>query len=265
MTCPHFIDRQTSRIFTKWWNRVSRTADFLQCISQTICHEVEDWLKEHPIPNRQNPLECGWFHLGFDLDGGSPKQNLRAEVPSLFDGDAYLMVGSINPRKNHALALDAFDKLWKEGLNARLVIIGNAGWMTEAFEKRVKTHPELDRRLHWYKNVSDAELDYAYRHAKALLTTSLAEGFNLPIIEALTRGCPVYASDLPVHREVGGTRVSYFSAHSPMGLCELIRQDARLGNEQQPPSPFHWQDWQASCRQLLTNLKPKTPTKTKAA
>jgi alpha-1,2-rhamnosyltransferase len=177
------------------------------------------------------------------------------------------MVGSINPRKNHALALEAFDRLWSEGLGARLVIIGNAGWMTEAFEKRVKKHPELGQRLRWYVNVSDAELDYAYRHATALLTPSLAEGFNLPIIEALSRGCRVYASDLAVHREVGGSRVSYFPAQTPGGLCELIRQDAaRLRNGQQPPlAPFHWQDWQTSCRQLLANLKPAAPTKAKAA
>ncbi len=190
MTCPHFIDRQTSKIFTKWWNRVCRTADFVQCISHTICREVEDWLKEHPVPGRQSLLECGWFHLGFDLDGGPPMQNVREEFPSLFEEETYLMVGSVNPRKNHALALDAFDRLWAEGSQARLVIIGNAGWMTEDFEKRVNHHPQSGRRLHWYKNVSDAELDYAYRHAKALVTPSLAEGFNLPIIEALIARLP---------------------------------------------------------------------------
>lgn len=271
MTYPHFIDRQTSRIFTKWWNRVCRTADFVQCISRTICQEVEDWLTEHKFPQRKKPLECGWFHLGFDLDGGSISQDVRDEFVSLFQegspSPTYLMVGSINPRKNHALALDAFDRLWQEGVDARLVIIGNAGWMTEEFERRVKQHPELGQRLHWYVNVSDAELDYAYRHAAALLTTSLAEGFNLPIIEALHQGCRVYASDLPVHREVGGTRATYFPTHSPDGLCELIRQDAAHSQNGKPTAsaPFQWQDWQSSCRQLLSNLKPATPTKTKAA
>lgn len=265
MTCPHFIDRQTSKIFTQWWNRVCNTADFVQCISQTICREVEDWLKEHPLPKRSRPIECGWFHLGFDLDGGSPKQNLRTDFPALFNDNTYLMVGSINPRKNHALALNAFDRLWKEGFKANLLIIGNAGWMTEEFERRVHQHPETGRRLHWHTNVSDAELDYAYRHSKALLTTSLAEGFNLPIIEALTRGCPVYASDLAVHREVGGTRVKYFPLDSPAGLCELLRRDAAQSRHGKPATPFQWHDWQSSCRQLLSNLKPATPTKTKAA
>lgn len=271
MTCPHFIDRQTSRIFIKWWTRVSRTADFVQCISQTICQEVEDWLKVHPIPQRKKPLECGWFHLGFDLDGGSPKIEIRKEFVSLFhegpSSHTYLMVGSINPRKNHALALDAFDRLWKQGSNARLLIIGNAGWMTEDFEKRIQQHPETGRRLYWYKNVSDSELDYAYRHAKALLTTSLAEGFNLPIIEALSRGCAVYASDLKVHQEVGGQRVKYFPVHSPMGLCELLRQDAAHSRNGKPAATplFQWHDWQSSCRQLLSNLNPLVPAKTKAA
>jgi alpha-1,2-rhamnosyltransferase len=117
--------------------------------------------------------------------------------------------------------------------------------------------------LHWYVNVSDSELDYAYRHARALLTTSLAEGFNLPIIEALSRGCPVFASDLAVHQEVGGTRVSYFPASSPDGLCELVRNS--LQGHRTPSPSFQWQDWQSSCRQLLSNLKPTVSTKTKAA
>jgi alpha-1,2-rhamnosyltransferase len=269
MTSPHFIDRQSSKIFLKWWNGVSRTADFVQCISKTICQEVEDWLQRHPISGRKHPLECGWFHLGFDLDGGTANQTIREEFPSIFRGrmhsGTYLMVGSINPRKNHALALEAFDRLWNEGSQAKLVIIGNAGWMTEDFERRVNQHPELGRNLHWYVNVSDAELDYAYRHATALLTPSLAEGFNLPIIEALSRGCRVYASDLNVHREVGGQWAEYFPTHSPEGLCERIRQDAVGFQNGTPAAPFHWQDWQSSCRQLLTSLKPIVPTKTKAA
>jgi glycosyltransferase involved in cell wall biosynthesis len=246
---------------------VCQTADFVQCISQTICHEVEDWLQAHPVRKRKTPLECGWFHLGFDLDGGPSVRAVRKEFVSLFEGkgskETYLMVGSINPRKNHAVALDAFDRLWKDGSSAQLLILGNAGWMTEDFEKRIKQHPETGRRLHWCKNISDSELDYAYRHAKALLAPSLAEGFNLPIIEALSRGCAVFASDLKVHREVGGTRVSYFPADSSDGLCELIRNSPQ-GNRPRLTN-FQWHDWQSSCRQLLSNLKPQVPTKTKAA
>jgi len=51
---------------------------------------------------------------------------------------------------------------------------------------------------------TDAELAWLYRHCRAVLVPSLAEGFSLPLIEALACDAPVIASDLPVHREIGG-------------------------------------------------------------
>jgi O-antigen biosynthesis alpha-1,2-rhamnosyltransferase len=267
MMHPDFIDRQTSRVFLKWWQKVCRSADFVQCISRTICREVEDWLIANPISQAARPLECGWFHLGFDLDGKPPRDEVRPEFHPVFHGvparPTYVMVGSINPRKNHALALDAFDRLWAAGSDARLVIIGNPGWMTEEFERRVKCHPQLHQGLHWFTNVSDAELDFAYRSARALISTSLAEGFNLPIVEALQRGCPVYASNLPVHREVGGSRARYFSTDSPESLCEILRREMEqsFSQNQSLASSLDWPDWEASCRQLLTNLQSAKPTR----
>ena len=246
--------------YPKWWHRVCRTADFIQCISQTVCRDVEEWFQEHNLPERSRPVECGWFHLGRDLDGCAVAEEVRPEFHRVFSREpapaTYLMVGSINPRKNHLLVLDAFDRLWAEGSEARLAIIGNIGWTTEAFERRVKKHPQLKRRLFWYNKVSDAELDFAYRNARAMITASIAEGFNLPIVEALERGCPVYASDFPVHREVGGTHAAYFSADGPEGLYQLLHNETARSLEElrKRAGTFQWPDWPDSCRQLLENL-----------
>ncbi len=256
MMQPEFIDDRTTRCFTRWWHDVCRTADFVECISETICREVTDWLKQHPVPRQRGALECGWVHLGCDLDGDSPGGEVRPELRQALDGKApaFLMVGSVNPRKNHLFAIDAFERLWAEGSEARLVIVGNDGWMTEDFRGRVRGHSEWNRRLFWFKKVTDAELDFAYRNAKALLTASQAEGFNLPIVEALQRGCRVLASDLSVHREVGGRWAKYFSLSSPESLSRLLRDEA-LGSEAPVSSEFSWPTWQRSCRDLLAKLK----------
>jgi alpha-1,2-rhamnosyltransferase len=258
--------------FPKWWRQVCQKADFLQCISRTVSQDVLSWIKEQGVPERSKPLDCGWFHLGHDLDGCRAEDGIRPDFEKLFAGDdgppTYLMVGSINPRKNHMLALDAFDRLWAEGLDARLVIIGNIGWTTDEFERRVKKHPERNRRLHWHTRVSDADLEHAYQHARALITASIAEGFNLPIVEALQRGCPVYASDFPVHREVGGSHAVYFSTDSADGLYHLLRDDCQASGSvnRYLAAGFTWPNWQASCRQLLTNLQaPSGGQKSKAA
>ena len=261
MLRPEVTNELILAAYPKWWHRASRTADFIQSISQTVCRDVETWLRDHQISSPSRRVDCGWFHLGHTLDGCSVREEIRPEFHSLFAPEpappTYLMVGSINPRKNHMLVLDVFDRLWAEGSQARLAIVGNIGWTTEAFERRVRKHPQLKRRLFWYSKVSDAELDFAYRNSRAMITASNAEGFNLPIVEALQRGCPVYASDFPVHREVGGTHATYFSADSPEGLHRLLRQETPgvVAELRKRASSFTWPDWPDSCRQLLTNLR----------
>jgi hypothetical protein len=102
------------------------------------------------------------------------------------------------------------------------------------------------------ERVGDRELAHCYRRAAALVTCSRAEGFNLPIVEALHQGCPVWASDLPVHREVGGNFARYFSLADPAGLAELWRGAATGENPR--PRGFTWPDWQDSCRLLLRQI-----------
>ncbi|KAA3609135.1 MAG: glycosyltransferase family 1 protein [Planctomycetota bacterium] len=64
------------------------------------------------------------------------------------------------------------------------------------------------------RSASDTELGELYRRAAATLCPSTYEGFGLPLAEAMAQGCPVLASDLPPHREVGGEAARYFQAGS---------------------------------------------------
>ncbi len=175
------------------------------------------------------------------------------QVSERATANTYLMVGMISPRKNHSLAIDAFDRLWSAGADVRLAIAGNYGWDCADLMDRIRRHPQFGRKLLWFKDVSDVELDYCYRHAAGLITASFAEGFNLPIVEALSKGCPVLASDLPVHREVGGGYAAYFPSGDAAALAELISEHRRLGilNGIVSPESFRWPDWTESCRDLL--------------
>jgi alpha-1,2-rhamnosyltransferase len=166
------------------------------------------------------------------------------------------MVGMISPRKNHALAIDAFDRLWSAGVDVRLAIAGNYGWDCTDLMDRIRSHPQFGQKLFWFKDVCDSELDYCYRHAAGLVTASFAEGFNLPIVEALSKGCPVLASDLPVHREVGGAHATYFHSGDAAGLADLISEHRRRATLVGVASPegFDWPDWTESCRDLLRQI-----------
>lgn len=79
------------------------------------------------------------------------------------------MVGTIEPRKGYTQALSAFEKLWQEGLQVNLVIVGKQGWMVEQFIERLRIHPELNRRLFWLKGASDEVLLRLYGSCTAFL------------------------------------------------------------------------------------------------
>ena len=163
--------------------------------------------------------------------------------------DAYLAVATLEPRKNHRLLLDAFDELWRRGNDAKLVLVGAAGWRNASLLERIERHPELGRRLHWLQAVDDAALRQLYETARALLYLSEDEGFGLPVLEARELGCPVIASDIPALREAGGDWPFYLRPDDRQGLLQL------LGSlPPRRPPPVLKRDWSDVGAELLRVL-----------
>jgi len=124
----------------------------------------------------------------------------------------FVVLGTIEARKNHVLLLRIWQRLVARlGAAApRLVVVGRRGWgAAEAIELLEKAEP---RALAEERGrCTDAELVSLLRHAQALLYPSFAEGYGIPVAEALALGCPVIASDLPALREAGGEAPEYLS------------------------------------------------------
>ncbi|HEX4725041.1 MAG TPA: glycosyltransferase family 1 protein, partial [Pseudonocardiaceae bacterium] len=72
--------------------------------------------------------------------------------------------------------------------------------------------------------VSEDELAARYDHASAYVFPTLFEGFGLPVLEAMARGCPVLGSDIPVLHEVGGDDMSYFDPLDPAAIAVAVRK-----------------------------------------
>ena len=139
-----------------------------------------------------------------------------APVPS---SPYFLVVGTVEPRKNHAVVLDAFDKLRADRPDATLVVVGRAGWNNEPLIARLRSGPD---GVDWRTDVSDAELDDLYAGARAVVVASITEGFGLPVIEALQRGTPVLSADGGALPEAGGDLVEYFDPMSATALHSLL-------------------------------------------
>jgi alpha-1,2-rhamnosyltransferase len=105
-----------------------------------------------------------------------------------------------------------------------------------------------------FNGINDKSLEYAYSNARALVFPSYAEGFGLPLVEAMQRGLPAMASDIPVFREIGGDFMAYFDLNDPQTLAEHIRTFETMGQfpAARPVSEWQWVDWNGAARQLIS-------------
>lgn len=162
-------------------------------------------------------------HLGVEMPTPEP-----APLPQGVDKSApyFVTIGTIEPRKNHALLLDIWEK-WAQDMapdNAPLpplVIIGSRGWNNAAVFRRLDAKPTGIVELN---GLSDAQMAALVKNARAALFPSLAEGFGLPVCEAALLGCEIVANDLPVTREILGNIPIYANAQDMYSWRDIIRE-----------------------------------------
>lgn len=132
-----------------------------------------------------------------------------------------LMVGTIEPRKNHKLLLQAYEQGLRE-MGYHIILAGSMGWNMEEFGEKVGAHPDYNTRIFILQGLSDKEIAYLYMHARFLVFCSYMEGYGLPLIEAIQWGTPVIAADMEVSREVAGNYADYFTQDDPEQLIQLV-------------------------------------------
>ena len=144
----------------------------------------------------------------------------------------FVLLGTIEPRKNHGLLL----KLWRQMAESdplgtpRLVLVGRRGWENETVFNLLDRAPALGGHVIECAGLPDAGLLALLRGATALLNPSFAEGYGLPVAEALAAGVPVLASDLAAHREVAGACADYLDPLDGAGWLAAIRELAAPGS-----------------------------------
>ena len=159
--------------------------------SQATLDELADFAALERLP--EPPSKAAW--LGFD--DLPPIEFVQPERPT------FVTLGTIEARKNHLLLLKIWERLVERlGPDApRLFIIGQRGWEADAVFEILDHSEKLRGHVIELNHCSDEELARHLGSARALLFPSFAEGYGLPLIEALAVGVPAIASDLPVFRE----------------------------------------------------------------
>jgi glycosyltransferase involved in cell wall biosynthesis len=222
---PEWFSLKLVAAFRRWIKAVAILADQAICISRTVESDLLGYFeRRYGLDPRE--LNSTVIPLGCDIGATRPTSGL----PFNFSADSLqirrhataLMVGTLEPRKGHAQIVSAFEELWARGKQYNLVLVGRPGWKTEVLQAKLNNHPLLGQHLFWFADASDEALLALYEMSDGLVIASYAEGFGLPLLEALRRGKPVLARDLPVFRQHAFGGVEFFSTDDAQVVSQVI-------------------------------------------
>ncbi|NBB52123.1 glycosyltransferase [Rhizobium sp. CRIBSB] len=168
------------------------------------------------------------------------------------DPGYFVHVGTLEARKNLAFLLMVWRRLAEQmgPATPHLVLVGRHGWENEAVVDHLERSPWLQGLVHQIAELSDSALARLLRRASGLVAPSSAEGFDLPVAEALALGTPVLASDIPVHREVAGGARLIDPLDGPAWL-EAIRA---MGDRPPGSAPFVAPTWDRHFEQVWGHI-----------
>ncbi|MBV2359626.1 glycosyltransferase family 4 protein [Thalassococcus sp. CAU 1522] len=235
---PHFQRPGTVEPFRGFLRRAGALSDLVICNSQ----HTRNRLAAHLDPLGLTP-ETVVAPLGVTPPVAGPPPDGPWTGKTWF-----VTLGTIEPRKNHALLLD----LWDEVPDAHLLVIGNRGWNNAAvFAALDRGHP----RIHELTGLPDMDVFGLLRESAGLLHPSLAEGYGFPPAEAAALEVPVLCNDLEVYREIVGDIPVYADVSDRYLWLTTIKRlvdDHREGRKSGTAPRFRAPGWDAHFNTVLT-------------
>ena len=251
-----FVVESHYDLFTEWIKEIFMYADSVICISKAVADDLENYYQELGF-KREKELPIYFNYLGYDIPDvhGEARKEIKDFV---MKGKTFLMVGTVQPLKNHAIAVEALNHLYKLApeSDVKLLIIGKQTNLMADFEDIIAENESVNSKILWIKDGLDEELIWAYENCDALLFPSQAEGFGLPLVEASYFKLPILCSDIPVFREIAGENATYFPVNDVTALAEAI---LRWRREDSPLDSYGIKryTWQESAEGIVKILEGK--------
>jgi len=171
----------SARVRFQNYIRSLATFDLVICISQESRDDLRNRWREYGTKPTMTAVEP--WPIDFDE---AERDGQKGSSHALL-----LSVGSFEPRKNHITLLRAAEKLWKEGFEFELQLIGRStGYYGPTVTSELKRLQKRRRSIRWLRHVNDRALHRSYRECRFTVYPSLIEGFGLPILESLWHGKP---------------------------------------------------------------------------
>lgn len=174
-------------------------------------------------------------HLGKNKNiivtyNGISKYILKDEKIGYEKKDYVIFVGNIKEHKGLKTLLLAFEEAKKEGINSKLIIVGNQNNFKTKDKKMIELLEETKGNdIEFTGYVNDEKLKKLIAEAKILVQPSLYEGFGIPPLEAMALGTKVIVSDIEVFRELfSDYKVTFFSSNNYLELKELLKENKEI-------------------------------------
>lgn len=209
---PEYTRAGMAAVFARKLGVVSRRADLVIYSSHDARARVEAHMGRVP------PAVVAGLGVPMPVVGKLPE---GLDVSSPY----YVVIGTIEPRKNHALLLDVWQKLPDTG--PKLFILGSRGWGNDAVFARLDSAPMMGRTVFEVPRLEDGQVAALLQNAQALLFPSFAEGYGLPLFEAKALGVPVFASNLAVFHQIIGDYPVYLDPTSSYSWLETIAKNSQ--------------------------------------
>ncbi|MCA1956373.1 glycosyltransferase family 1 protein [Zymomonas sp.] len=243
---PEYARPHGAGLHIKRMKTIAELADGIIANSYDTEKNFQYFLKKS---GRNTPIITA--HLGVDITKNS--KITKNNYPSLFESlnikenqSVFIYISTIEPRKNHLLLLN----IWRNLVTLYgdkapyLVLIGRRGWENENILDMLDRCPAMQKKVFEFRNLGDAQMQIWLKQARALLMPSFAEGYGLPIAEAISLGVPVICSDIAAHREVGGTVPEYIDPIDGLGWQNAIIEYSQINSERAKIQKKAMSEWQ---------------------
>ena len=215
---PQYAHEETVKNFSSFLMATYKHSDMVFFDSASAQHDYMSYKKSlgitRNIPTRVTGLGSDFLQ--------TKKEIIDPTIVNLLQKKYILFVGTIEPRKNQADTLQAFEILANKYPDLNLIFIGRQGWKVDAFINKINTHPLKDKQLYWLNNIDDDTLNHFYKNAFIVTYLSKYEGYGLPIAESLNHTNITIASKNSSMYEVGRDFADYLTFNSQNELVDII-------------------------------------------
>jgi glycosyltransferase involved in cell wall biosynthesis len=219
-TNPEWHRARTLVGFVPLWERTVERAARLLCVSEAT---ARDLLRLYPEARERVRVVPNGVDAEFApaTDEAALAETRRRHA----GGRPYILyLGTLEPRKNVGVLVEACERLWSRRADGPdLVLAGGAGWKTSDLLDSVE-RSRFRERIHMPGYATRATARELYQAAEVFAYPSLAEGFGLPVLEAMACGVPVVASTAEALREVAGDAALFADPDDPAAFARVLER-----------------------------------------